>query len=289
MNLLDIVNRIPVPVPWEEGDNIPWDEPGFSSRMLAEHLSQAHDAASRRCEKIDRHVQWIHSALLGGRPARVLDLCCGPGLYTSRLAALGHECVGIDFSPAAIDHAKRQVAEPRLGCRYVHEDVRRADYGTGFDLCMVVYGQINVFSRDQARAILSRARGALSRGGTILLEPHTLEVVERMGKDPASWSSARSGLFSERPYVLLEEHFWDATERSATTRFSVIDAAGGFVTSYAMTTQGYTDEEYAALLGEAGFADVRFSSSLTGEASSRYPGLFVLTGRADGAPSAAAS
>lgn len=93
--LLDLVNRIPVPEPWQEGDNIPWNEPGFSKRMLDEHLSQEHDAASRRLSKIGEQVDWIHSELLGGHSTRVLDLCCGPGLYTSRLAALGHECVGI--------------------------------------------------------------------------------------------------------------------------------------------------------------------------------------------------
>jgi protein-S-isoprenylcysteine O-methyltransferase Ste14 len=51
--ILDIVNRSPKPVPWSEGDNIPWDEPGFSDRMLAEHLSQDHDLASRKSVTID--------------------------------------------------------------------------------------------------------------------------------------------------------------------------------------------------------------------------------------------
>jgi SAM-dependent methyltransferase len=277
MTLLDLVNRKPVPEPWGEGDNIPWDEPGFSSRMLAEHLSQAHDAASRRYAKIDRHVQWIHSVLLGGRPARVLDLCCGPGLYASRLAALGQECVGIDFAPAAIAHAKRQAADAHLACRYVCDDVRRADFGAGFGLVMMVYGQANVFSRDHARAILRKARQALSCGGTILLEPHTLAAVERMGKEGASWYSARSGLFSERPHLVLQEHFWDAAQTSATTRFCVIDASDAGVTRYAMTTQGYTDEEYAGLLCEAGFADVRFLPSLTGGEDSVQLHFFVLT------------
>lgn len=36
-----------------------------------------------------------------GNPTRILDLGCGPGLYTSRLARLGHCCVGIDFSEYA--------------------------------------------------------------------------------------------------------------------------------------------------------------------------------------------
>src|SRR6266542_3437561 len=102
MRLADLALRQCPPEPWREGDNIPWHEPAFSARMLAEHLSQAHDAASRRAATIDRQVAWIHEAVLRGRPTRILDLGCGPGLYTGRLARLGHTCVGIDYSPAAI-------------------------------------------------------------------------------------------------------------------------------------------------------------------------------------------
>ena len=103
MELDGILSRRLPPEPWSEGDNIPWSEPGFSRRMLREHLTQSHDLASRRREKIDAHVEWIHREVLAGSPARILDLACGPGLYASRLARLGHRCVGIDFSPASID------------------------------------------------------------------------------------------------------------------------------------------------------------------------------------------
>ena len=89
MNLTDLINRSSPPLPWDEGDNIPWNEPDFSRRMLNEHLSQAHDAASRRFAIIDQHVDWIHNKLLAGQSTKILDLCCGPGFYTSRLAKLG--------------------------------------------------------------------------------------------------------------------------------------------------------------------------------------------------------
>ena len=56
MKLSDIVNRRIESVPWTEGEKIPWNAPEFSRRMLLEHLSQKHDAASRRFEIIDRHV-----------------------------------------------------------------------------------------------------------------------------------------------------------------------------------------------------------------------------------------
>ncbi|MCA9368642.1 class I SAM-dependent methyltransferase, partial [Candidatus Kaiserbacteria bacterium] len=60
MQLIDIVRRTDAPRPWAEGEKIPWDDPAFSRRMLQEHLSQEHDAASRRFAVIDQHVAWIH-------------------------------------------------------------------------------------------------------------------------------------------------------------------------------------------------------------------------------------
>jgi 2-polyprenyl-3-methyl-5-hydroxy-6-metoxy-1,4-benzoquinol methylase len=110
VNLLDIVARNPAPEPWAEGEGIPWSDPDFSRRMLKGHLTEAHDRASPRSERIGRHV-WIHEVILSSQPSRVLDIACGPGLYSSRLARLGHECTGIDFGPArSVTPAKRRHA-----------------------------------------------------------------------------------------------------------------------------------------------------------------------------------
>ncbi|HDZ22865.1 MAG TPA: class I SAM-dependent methyltransferase [Phycisphaerae bacterium] len=163
--LLDIVNRKLPPTPWEEGDCIPWSDPAFSERMLKEHLRQDHDAASRRTEKIDEQVAWIHGDLLAGQPTKVLELTCGPGLYTSRLARLGHECVGIDYAPAAIRYAQDNARKDGLACTYRLDDVRQAAYGQGFGLVMMIFGQFNVFRRSDARAILAKAHAALASGG----------------------------------------------------------------------------------------------------------------------------
>ena len=105
-DLMEIVRRSQTPEPWAEGEKIPWNEPGFSRRMLQEHLSQQHDLASRRAVTIRKHVDWIQRAVLPGGPSRILDLGCGPGLYASRLAKLGHDCTGVDFSPASIEYAR---------------------------------------------------------------------------------------------------------------------------------------------------------------------------------------
>ena len=77
--------------------------------MLREHLTQSHDLASRRSEKIDAHADWIHREALDGIPAKILDLGCGPGFYSSRLAqGLGIAVWGSTYSPASIEYAREQ-------------------------------------------------------------------------------------------------------------------------------------------------------------------------------------
>ncbi|MHB1318021.1 MAG: class I SAM-dependent methyltransferase [Anaerolineae bacterium] len=277
MKLTDIVNRPQPALPWAEEEKIPWNDPEFSARMLAEHLGQDHDHASRRFETIDRHVAWIHGTVLGGLASRVLDLGCGPGLYAQRLAQMGHQCTGIDFGPASIAYAREQASQS-LELRYIEADIRRLDtLDVGpVDLVMLIYGEFNVFRRDDALHILVSARRLLQPGGHLLLEPHTFDLVRRVGEAPNTWYSSPSGLFSERPHLLLKENRWDADAAVAVERYFVVDAATGTVTRHASSMQAYMPEGYAALLAEAGFCAPRWYASLAGDDGPVQEGLVGL-------------
>jgi SAM-dependent methyltransferase len=264
MNLIDLVERRAEPEPWAEGEKIPWDDLGFSERMLQEHLTDRHDAASRRSAIIDRHVEWIHTEVLKQRPSRVLDLGCGPGLYTSRLAHLGHQCVGIDFGPASIDYARQQAQGHRLECDYRLGDIRQVDYGDGFDLVMLIFGEFNVFRPDDAALIIQKSRNALRSGGQMLLEVHTFDAVKAIGEEPYIWRTSESGLFSPRPHLLLEESFWHERQRVATTRYYVVDAETAAVDSYAASVKAYTHDDYRSLITSSGFDSPRTVPSLDG-------------------------
>lgn len=98
MKLLDIFkNKDDHVPPFSGAYKIPWNDPEFSRRMLTEHPSQDHDLASRKLQTVGQHVRWLHDNLLNGAPGRFLDLGCGPGLYSNRLAKLGHTCFGTGF------------------------------------------------------------------------------------------------------------------------------------------------------------------------------------------------
>lgn len=247
--------------------------------MLAEHLSQSHDRASRRFETIDGQVEWIHGHVLGGSTCRILDLGCGPGLYTRRLARLGYDCLGIDYSPASIAYAKDNARKEGLACEYREEDIRQAEYGTEFGLVMLVNGEFNVFRPADAKTILRKAHSALEAGGALLLEPHTFDAIRRSGTPEASWYSSSSGLFSDKPHLCLQERSWDEGTNTATDRYFIVDAATGGVSAYAATYQAYSDGEYRSLLAECGFEDIRIFPSLTGQADESQAHYIVIVAR----------
>ncbi len=261
MNLLDIIRRTEEPEPWEEGNKLAWDDPAFSERILAEHLSQEHDEGSRRTELIDAHVDWLHNALLKGKPSKVLDLCCGPGLYTQRLTKLGHTCAGIDFGPASIRYAKEMAQKAGFKIAYTQGDVRKTDFGSEYDLITVIFGEINVFKQAEFLAIAKKAKTALRKGGILLLEAHRFEAVEEIGMGAPFWYSEESGLFSETPHFCLAENFWAEEDAVATVRYYIVDAATGEVSRQAWSTQAYTEDEYQAVLREAGFKEIVFHES----------------------------
>lgn len=276
--LASLAGRVQPPVPWQEGDNLPWNESGFSARMLEEHLSQEHDLASRREVVIDAQVAALCELVPGERSARILDLSCGPGLYAHRLAREGHRCHGIDFAPASIAHARAVAAAENLDCTFEEADLRSVDFGEGYDLVLLAYGQINVFTRSQARHIIERAYGALKPAGCLVLEPQEAEAVRGSAGRESDWSTAESGLFSSRPHVLLHERFWDEPSRTATDRWYVIDIDTGTSQSHAMSTCAYDRSELARLLESIGFGDVEVRPSLALGDPASTPGLFAVTG-----------
>jgi SAM-dependent methyltransferase len=276
MNLLDLLHRTSPPEPWAEGDKIPWNEPDFSRRMLREHLSQAHDAASRRTVIIEEHVEWIQRWVLNNRSSRILDLGCGPGLYSSRLAQRGHTCVGIDFSPTSIEYAREVAHSQQLACDYQLDDVRLAEYGAGYDLAMFIFGELNVFRPEDAQRILRKAHTALNEGGRLLLEVSAFAAVQRQGHQRSTWYTLEHGLFSDRPHVCLFESFWDEPQAVAIERFYIVDAETAGVTPHSASTQAYTDEQYRYLVQAAGLSDITFYPSLIGQPDERQKDLIAI-------------
>ncbi len=98
----------------EPGEALFWNDPYISQQMLKAHLDPNTDAASRKPDTIERSITWIYNQLKLERGSRFLDLGCGPGLYTIRLARRDLDVTGIDFSANALEYARRQASQENL-------------------------------------------------------------------------------------------------------------------------------------------------------------------------------
>ena len=221
--------------------------------MLAEHLSQEHDWASRRATTIDEQVARINQ-LLGQHPANILDLACGPGLYTQALAAWGHSLVGVDFSPAAIEYAREKALAAKLDIQYIQQDILEFKPQCAFDCILFIFGEFNTFSRPQAKRLLRQCASWLKSGGFLLLEAQTWQGIEQSGLQPDLWSVFERGLFADQPYICLQENVWQ--KPLAHNIFYIIDALSAGVQQYAATSLAYSNGEYELMLQQAGFTNV---------------------------------
>lgn len=248
-----LINRNTSVAEWRR---IPWSDPDFSRRMLAEHLNQKHERASRRQVVIDQQVAWIHRKILNEQPATILDLGCGPGFYTGRLCALGHTCKGIDFSPASIDYAK----EHYPAAAYVLGDMLECDFGCGLDLIMMVHGELSSFSVSDGQHLIQKAYAALNKGGKLLLEVHHYACVHWIGHSPRSWHTVEKGLFGDEPYLCLVESSFEIDH--AVSDYYVYATESGEMQQYTTMLQAYADDDFRRLLND--FEHIQFYPALDG-------------------------
>ena len=259
------------PLPWRDGNKIPWHDPLFSERMLGIHLDQDSHMASRTLDVIHDHVAWLCDRLavaLGKTEGlRVLDVGCGPGLYCHELARRGHVGVGFDFAPAPLRHAKEVAVREGLDCEFISADLTRLDDATlarfgKVDAITFWFGEFNSFRQDVAARFLARLAKVLKPGGLMALEVQPYEGFVR--EDAADWFLHEASPLADGPHFWLQRHRWDEIAQAEITVYWIVDARTGEAERFAQCHQAWSDEELAGALGEAGLDGVVFEPPITG-------------------------
>ena len=92
----------------------------------------------------------------------VLDIGCGTGHYCGRLAAAGHELVGIDLDPDMVAVAQRVYTEPEF---HVLDMADVHTLSPGFDLAFCIGNVAAHLPRELLGEFLGRLGGILTPGG----------------------------------------------------------------------------------------------------------------------------
>ncbi|SEH89651.1 Methyltransferase domain-containing protein [Mycolicibacterium rutilum] len=110
----------------------------------------------------------------GGFTGRVLDVGCGAGEHTILLTRLGYDVLGVDYAPAAIEHARANAAAQHVEARFAVADATNLGSATRYDT-ILDSALFHIFAAaDRARYVAS-LHAACEPGGTV----HVLALSDR--------------------------------------------------------------------------------------------------------------
>jgi 2-polyprenyl-3-methyl-5-hydroxy-6-metoxy-1,4-benzoquinol methylase len=103
--------------------------------------------------------------------ARVLDVGCGVGRWSRRLARRGASVTGVDLSPTMIAQARQRACLEGLGnrCRFATQDLSLLDVGDSFDLVLGVTVLQHILDPQALREAVRRMTAHLAPGGRMVL------------------------------------------------------------------------------------------------------------------------
>ncbi len=116
--------------------------------------------------------RFLVAEVAGLAPGRALDVACGEGRNAIWLAERGWTVTGVDFSPVALDKARRLAAGRSVTVAWELADVTDDTPITAqFDLVIVMYLHV---PEPQRGIAFGRAASAVAPGGTLLVVGHDI-------------------------------------------------------------------------------------------------------------------
>ena len=230
--------------------------------MLTAHLDPTHDAASRRPAMITASVRWLLS-VLNLRPGdALLDLGCGPGLYSERFTRAGLRVTGIDASRRSIKYARAHAVEHGLAIDYRYGNYLAMDDHETFDAAVLIYGDLCALASEQRDQLLAAVHTALKDGGRFALDVTTVRR-HTTTSDLNRWQAYDAGFWRPTPHLVLTQGFAYPDQDLFLEQYLVVDA-DGTVRVYRNWFQDYTVATITAVLERHGFAIHGVWSDLTG-------------------------
>lgn len=242
---------------WYEDETL-WSD--FSSTMFS----------ARRADEVARLVTGAQLFEFPER-SRVLDLCCGPGLFLVPLARCGYQVTGVDLSPTMLKRAETACAQAGVPTpRLIRADMLAFREPESFDVVLNVFTSFGYFEdpADNAR-VLRNAHDSLVPGGQL--------IVDVLGKEVLAGWIGRPQLveLEDGGYVVQRDTVLDGWRRLRTDWTLVRD---GTAREASISCWLYSGAELCALFEAAGFVDVACYGGFDATPYDQHAGRLVVRG-----------
>ncbi len=236
------------PALFEKTNSSIWTDPYIRRQMLKEHLNPMSDGASRKQESISKITDFVLSQ---SKPkSSLLDLGCGPGLYTTLFKDKGYEVTGVDFNKTSIAYASAE----RKDIHYIFGDyINEYPYGK-YDTVILIYCDFGTHSDNDRDKLLNNICQSLNPGGLFIFDVFTEESVKDK-KECKSWDYAPTGGFWDKEeYLLLNQTFHYPEANAFACQYNLLTQSG--TKHFIVWDRYYSEGEITLILRNIGFREV---------------------------------
>ncbi|MBP1947601.1 SAM-dependent methyltransferase [Virgibacillus litoralis] len=116
---------------------------------------------------------------LGKSVEKIVDLGCGTGQITTRLAREGYRMTGVDYSSDMLSYAEQRASTERLNIQWIHQNLINLNGVINQDVAVSYCDVINYITQeDELQTVFQNAADSLKIGGLFIFDVHSLFHVE---------------------------------------------------------------------------------------------------------------
>ncbi len=258
-----LVAKLEKPDLYVDGDLEIWRDEHISKGMLEAHLSEKTEAASRNRAFINRSVEWISNIAPVAENPKILDLGCGPGLYTERYRKAGYEVTGVDYAKRSIEYAMDRDSLMGRSIKYICADYLSVELEEKFDVITLIYCDFGALKIHEQTKLLTRIEKWLKPGGKLIFDVLTKYYFENHDH-LATWNLQKnSGYWKPEPYICIEKQ-WDYENNIKLHQYVLIDSENRIETAR-VWTHYFSKEMILERLKTFNYDKIEFFSDVAGK------------------------
>jgi len=264
MKISEIISQSEKPELYEKGTSFMWTDEHISKQLLNVHLNADIDLGSRKKSTIVKTANWILDTQKEKGKLNILDLGCGPGLYTEIFAEKGHSITGVDISKNSIEYAKKSAKDKKLDANYINANYLEINLESNkYDLVVLIYTDLGVLIPSERENLLKMIYRVLKKGGTFIFDVLKDQEIEKK-TSPKTWEVSNGGFWKDSPYLALSETFLYQQEKVILFQHNIIDTEEKIET-YRFWTHFFSQNDVSKILNAHNFFDIKFREDILPE------------------------
>lgn len=200
-----------------------WNNPYISTQLLKAHLDPNIDPASRNKVFMDRSIRWIVQKFNINAESKILDLGCGPGLYTHKFAKVGAQVTGIDVSTNSIEYASKKAEEENLDIEYINANYINCDFKKKYNLITLIYDDYCVLNPSDRKILLGKIHLALEDNGVFLVDVLSVQHFDSIQEKQSCSHVKVDGFWSPNEHFVFENVYKYDDEKVILEKNAVIE------------------------------------------------------------------